>query len=262
MEARFNKKLLSQIGLLAGMGVLLPAVGTAEASPICTTTQCTETQTFTVTSSPSEVNDPAGPTSANDPQSTTATFSKFDPSLGTLTEIDFDLSSTLFGFVSVSAGSSSEVEPFASGQTSWDASYSLTLPGIAEFFDSQSASVPCSESGFGATCSDSANPSFVVTWSDSTNNQTVLDLYTGAGGTFNALFNLDLMLSVLNQGTSPSSATGGGSATWDPPAVDGLTVTYIFTPNSTVPEPGTLALLGMGAMAGLGFARRRLKSDG
>jgi hypothetical protein len=102
-----------------------------------------------------------------------------------------------------------------------------------------------------------------VTWSDQVTTQAVLDQYTGPG-TLDATFDLDLLLSVSSQG-DPSrlhSASGGGSATWDPPAIDGLTVTYLFTPNSTVPEPGTLALLGMGAMAGVGFARRRLKSDG
>jgi PEP-CTERM motif len=262
METRFDKKLLSQIGLLTGMGVLLPAAGTAEATLGCTTTQCTDTQTFTVTSSPAEVNDP-GETSNSDPQSTTATFSKFDPLLGTLTEIDFSLSSTLFGSISISAGSTSTNEPTASGQTSWNASYSLTLPGIAEFFDSKSDSVSCTQGG--TFCSAFRNPSslsFPVIWGDVETQQSILDLYTGAGETLLATFNLDLLLSVFNEGTSPSSASGGGSATWDPPAIEGLTVTYIFTPTSTVPEPGTLALLGMGAMAGLGFARRRLKPDG
>jgi hypothetical protein len=127
METRFNKKLLSQIGLLTSMGVLLPAAGTAEANPICTTSPCT----FTVTSSPAEVNDP-GTTSNSDPQSTTVTFNKFDPSLGTLTEIDFNLTSTLFGSIFVSAqGDTNEGVSSISGETDWTASYSLTLPAIA-----------------------------------------------------------------------------------------------------------------------------------
>ena len=102
-----------------------------------------------------------------------------------------------------------------------------------------------------------------MTWSDVATVQSVLNLYTGLG-TLDATFNLDLMLSVSSEGDASRahSASGGGSATWDPPAIDGLTVTYLFRPNATVPEPGTLALLGMGAVAGLGFARRRLKSDG
>jgi hypothetical protein len=205
------------------------------------------------------VNDP-GTTSNHDPESTIVTFDKFDPSLGTLTEIDFSLTSTLSGTISVSAqGSSNEGQGGPSGQTSWHATYSLDLPGIAEFSGGQTAFASCSSSF--SFCSDFETPSFSVTWSDMTTQQSVLDVYTGPG-TLDASFNLDLMLSELNEGTPPSSASGGGSATWDPPAIDGLTVTYIFTPNLTVPEPGTLALLGMGAVAGLGFARRRLKSDG
>jgi hypothetical protein len=257
MEARFNKKLLSQIALLTGIGVVLPAAGPAEANPVCTTSPCT----FTVTSSPAEVNDP-GTTSNSDSQSTTVTFNKFDPSLGTLTEIDFNLTSTLFGSISVSAqGDTNEGAVSISGETDWTASYVLDLPGLAEFFDSKSDSVFCESSS--VSCANSKNPNFSVTWNDTETLQSVLDQYTGPG-TLDATFNLDLTLSVSSQG-DPSrahSASGGGSATWDPPPIDGLTVTYVFTPNSTVPEPGSFALLGMGAMAGLGFARRRLKSDG
>lgn len=251
----FETKRLSQIGLLTGLGAVLPAVGTAEAAPVCATFPCA----FTVTSSPDEVNDP-GESQDNDPKSTTVTFNKFDPSLGTLTEIDFSLTSTLFGFFATSGfNSSNEGQSPASGQTLWSAAFSLTLPGIAEFTGTKTDTVSCSSTtGF---CSNSKSPSFSLTWNDEATQQSVLNLYTGPG-TLDATFNLDLTLTEINEAAPPSSASGGGSATWDPPTVDGLTVTYIFTPNATVPEPGTLALLGMGAMAGLGFARRRVKPDG
>jgi hypothetical protein len=36
--------------------------------------------------------------------------------------------------------------------------------------------------------------------------------------------------------------------------------TYALTPQSTVPEPSTVALLGLAVIAGLGFARRRTPS--
>src|SRR5215813_11713235 len=126
----FKTKRLSQIGLLTGVGAVLPAVGTAEASPVCTTSPCIQIQPFTVTSSPAEVNTP-GTNTSHDPQTTTATFGQFDPSLGTLTEIDFSLlNSTLSGTVSVSADSSNEGPgAFASGRTDWEAEYVLTLPG-------------------------------------------------------------------------------------------------------------------------------------
>ena len=254
----FETKRLSQIGLLTGLGAVLPAVGTAEASPVCTIFPCA----FTVSSSPAEVNDP-GETSNNDLEGTTVTFNKFDPSLGTLTEIDVSLDSTVFGNITVNA--SGQSEGTTSGKTSWTATLNLTMPGGLGFqpFVGQSDSVSCSEIGSPAFCSNSAQPNFEVTFTRSTTTQSILDQYTGTG-TLDATFGLDLALTELNQSTTlGSSASGGGSMTWDPPPPpDGLTITYIFTPNSTVPEPGTLALLGMGAMAGLGFARRRLKPDG
>ena len=54
------------------------------------------------------------------------------------------------------------------------------------------------------------------------------------------------------------NASAGGNATWDPP-FDGIIVTYVYTPVTTVPEPGSLALLGAAGLAGLGLARRRGK---
>jgi hypothetical protein len=71
---------------------------------------------------------------------------------------------------------------------------------------------------------------------------------------------LSIVISANNLGAG--STTASGSGTFDPPPPEGITVTYVYTTPSTTPEPGTLALLGMGAAAGLGFARRRLKQDG
>ncbi len=251
----FDTKRLSQIGLLTGIGAVLPAVGTAEAAPVCTVFPCA----FTVTSSPAEVIDP-GVNQNSDAEHTTVTFNQFDPSLGTLTEVDVSLTSTLFGFVTVSADTPVEdASAVAVGNTSWDASFSMTMPGV-NYSDSRSDSVNCFNTGFSVSCSNSKDPSSLVTFSDSLTAQSILDQYNGLG-TLDATFNLNLMLTVTNESSGDGNASGGGNATWDRPN-DGLTVTYIFTPNSTVPEPGTLALLGMGAMAGLGFARRRVKPDG
>ncbi len=259
MEAKFDKKLLSQIGLLTGMGVLLPAVGTAEAGLICGSTQCVQTETFSFTSEPSAVNDPFGSSTSNDPESTTITFDSFDSALGTLTQIDVSLRSTLFGDISVTASSETGETGHSAAETTWNPTITLTMPGI-NFADSPSDSVACDEQAF--TCTNSKLPSI----SENKDYQFLLGslpvAYLGPG-TFNAFLTLDLALSVENQGDTVSgSAHGTGSATWDPPSVDGITITYTFTPAATVPEPATLALLGVGALAGLGFARRRSNQDG
>jgi len=106
----------------------LPAVGPAVARLICTATPCTDDQTFGPASSPAEVHDP-GTAAANDSQTTTVTFSQFDPSLGTLTEIDITLDSTPSCFLSVSGHTKDEeAAAFAGETTSWDVSFSLTIP--------------------------------------------------------------------------------------------------------------------------------------
>src|SRR6266853_3395652 len=143
MKNTFDRKLLSQIGLLTGIGVLVPAAGTAEATVI------SQTQTFTVSASPAEVTDPGTP-SNNDSNTTTVTFNQFDPSLGTLTEIDLALNSTLFGFLSVSG---SNAEQNNNSTATWKASITLTAPDGVDFSDSRTVSISC-DFGF---CSNSSS---------------------------------------------------------------------------------------------------------
>ncbi len=147
METRFDKKLLGRIGLLTGIGSVLPAVGTAEAGPVCTVFPCA----FTVTSSPAQVNDP-GVNQNSDAEHTTVTFNQFDPSLGTLTEVDVSLTSTLFGHITVSAHTPNEdASAVAVGNTSWDASFSMTMPGV-NYSDSRTDTVNCFNNGFAVSC--------------------------------------------------------------------------------------------------------------
>lgn len=250
-----DKKLLGPIGLLAGIGTVVPAIGTAEASLICGATQCTESQGFSLTSTPATQGEPvfssSGTVSASDPKTTTVTFDQFDPLLGTLTEVDISLSSTLTGSLTV-IGSESSTN---SATGTWAAGVTLTMPGGFSFTDSQT--VPLSCGPFFCTMTNSA-----ISFAEDASPQAVAGSLAGyiGNGTFTGDLGLNLTISANNNGAGAAQAYG--SATWDPP-VKGVTVTYIFTPAvvPTAPEPSTLALLGMSAAAGWGFARRRSKED-
>jgi hypothetical protein len=253
MEHPFRKKRLSQIGLLAGFGLLLPAAGVADAASII------QSQGFSLFASPAEVSThvvgPGGKDSDSDSDSTTVTFDQFDPALGTLTEIDIGINSTIARFLIVSASPAELFGP-VSAHADWDASGQLTMPDFSFSF-TDSFSVNCSATDTSCSQSDKAGDPLAAGAFLST--ATDLADYTGTG-TVSADLDLALTVSVtLDQGDF-GNASAGGSATWDPP-FDGITVTYIYTPVTTVPEPGSLALLGAAGLAGLGLSRRRTKND-
>jgi hypothetical protein len=253
MEYPFRKKRLSQLGLLAGFGLLLPAAGVADAAEI------TQTQPFSLFASPAEVSThlvgSEGTDSASDTDSTTVTFDQFDPALGTLTEVDIGVNSALAGFLIVSASPAELFGP-VSAHADWNASGSVTMPNLTISF-TDNFSVDCSATD--KSCSNFDNLNDPISASITANSASFLANYIGTG-TVAADLELDLTVAVtLDQGDF-GNASAGGNATWDPP-FDGITVTYIYTPVTTVPEPGSLALLGAAGLAGLSLARRRAKND-
>ena len=253
MDYPFRKKRLSQIGLLAGFGLLLPAAGVADAASI------PQTRPFSLIASPAEVSTHVvgseGTDSASASDSTTVTFDRFDPALGTLTEIDIGLSSSLARFLTVSA-SPAELTGPVSAHADWVASGALTMPGASVTFN-DSFTLPCSATSTFCSDSNSASDAIDATIVDS--DASFLALYTGTG-MFDADLELDLTVAVTLDTGDFGNASAGGNATWDPP-FDGITLTYVYTPVTTVPEPGSLALFGAAGLAGLGLARRRAKND-
>jgi hypothetical protein len=253
MDNQFRKKRLSQLGLLAGFGLLLPTAGAADAASI------TQSQPFSLFASPAEVSTfvvgSEGKDSESDTDSATVTFDQFDPALGTLTEIDIALNSSIARFLTLSASPAEGFGPVAA-HADWDASGSLTMPDAAISF-ADNFSMNCSAINQGCSNSDNTSDPIAATIVGST--AAFLANYIGTG-TVSADLELALTVSVTLDEGAFGNASAGGNATWDPP-FDGITVTYVYTPVTTVPEPGSLALLGAAGLAGLGLARRRAKND-
>ncbi len=233
MKNALDKKLLGPLGLLGGVGLLFPAAGPASA----------ETQTFTLTATPTTLTSPG---SSSDSDTTTVSFDQFDPSLGSLSEVDISLSSTLAASSTLSASTN---EGFSSSH--WSGETKLTLPGVS--FDATNS--------FFNDCSFCTNqvmtPSFPISqgWVLTSG----LSPYVGLGMVD---ANLELDVTFTLGGEFLLSGTASGSGTWDPPPPDGLTITYVYEPSGTAPEPGSLALLGAAVAAGAGFIRRRVKDPG
>jgi hypothetical protein len=218
-----------------------------------------QSQPFSLFASPAEVSThlvgSEGTASASDTDSMTVTFDQFDPALGILTEIDIGLNSSIARFLTLSA---SPAEGFGavSAHADWNASGSVAMPDLTISF-ADNFSINCSATNQNCSNSDNGNDPISATIVEST--ASFLANYIGTG-TVSADLDLALTVAVTLDEGNFGGASAGGNATWDPP-FDGITVTYVYTPVTTVPEPGSLALLGAAGLAGLGLARRRAKND-
>jgi hypothetical protein len=181
-----------------------------------------------------------------------ASLSKFDTSLGTLTKVTLTLDSDTYAGVinwdneatsasSVTLGIGAEVTinalstlaatavPLQTGSSSVDADND----GVPDYTGSDSFGVT------GGLGSDSD--------STSSTNAAVLALFTGAG-TFDAWLSTSVSTLVSTTGGWGPSTTVAGQT-------DGIiTVTYEYTP---IPEPATIALLGLGGMFLIRNKRKR-----
>jgi len=185
------------------------------------------------------------------------TVSKFDPSLGTLTGITFELT----GHVQGDAKYESLDAAPATITLNLQASIALQRPDLSQLVAViPVANVSDSAAAFDSTI-DFGGPSgatFTNLSGDKTESASSppppsdLPLFTGIG---------NIILPVVATGTSNASGAGNLITQFATSASAGVKVTYLFDPatTSTTPEPGSVLLLGSG-LVGLWLSQRRKQS--
>lgn len=172
-------------------------------------------------------------------------FPQFDPSLGTLTQVDLSLSSsfnTVLSVVNSSPNSSSGNARTELQITVQDVGNLLYAPEIDAFSPELNYSLSAGGSTSSTLLAETA------TAVEDYTNSTILGQFTG-GGT------ISLPASTFTQ-TVVSNTGGNTAASQMTTASLTGTVTYEYTPNA-VPEPSTLALLAVGAIGLAGYRWRR-----
>ncbi|HTU24987.1 MAG TPA: choice-of-anchor E domain-containing protein [Pirellulales bacterium] len=195
-----------------------------------------------------------GPESVPQSSHVVGSLSEFDPSLGTLTEVDIQLVST------TSAG----INQFQNlSDVPTDVTLGIGATVMVHAMGGLAATAVPMQTASG-TVTANVNPPGTYTGTDAftvsggSGSDTGTGDLTGASvtpyiglGTFNVSSTSSLQTSLITDGgygpENPSAGVTSGM----------VTVTYIYS----VPEPGTLALFGMGGAAGVLWAVRRRRES-
>lgn len=231
--------LLTGLSLVAGIGV----TGTASAATISNSDMFSTLDSQMVTDT-----GVSSPTTAQNTVAQTIQLSQFDPSLGTLTGVTFNLTSTLS-----ETGLSLSVSPQENGSDgSASADFTLTIDdGItsgALFDQTFIHSVSCSGSG---PCTN-ADTTFDFEIFDDAFSAAVLAGYQGMS-TYNVTVSQLIDLSATSAGGSDS---GFASASFAGGWQGSIAVTYTYD-EVVVPIPAAAWLFGSGLLGLLGTVKRK-----